>query len=149
MLVTTIKSTTQFFLTSLLVASLSAHTVQAEENYIDESQKIFDVIDRWAEAWINLDAETYVSYYSKRYRPDDKTSHRIWAAERRNRFAVQKWVKLGVTGIIISKRDDNSYSVNFKQRYKSDSFRDTVRKEIIFIKEGSEWKINSERIIGH
>ena len=149
MLVTKIKHTTQLFLASLMVASLSVHTVQAKEKYIDESQEIFDVIDRWAESWINLDAETYISFYSKHYRPDEKTSHRIWAAERRNRFAVQKWVKLGVTGIVISKRDDNSYSVNFKQRYKSDSFRDTVRKKLIFIKEDSEWKINSERITGH
>lgn len=149
MLITTIKNTLRYFLVCLLVFGSFAQPLQAEERYIGESQEIFDVIDRWAEAWINLDAETYISYYSKRYRPDEKTSHRVWAAERRNRFAVQKWIKLGITGIVISKRDDNSYSVNFKQRYKSDSFRDTVRKELIFIKEDSQWRINSERIIGH
>ena len=149
MLLTITKTTTRLLLSSIFLAGMSVSTSQAEETYIGESQKIYDVIDRWAEAWINLDADTYISFYSRNYRPDDKTSHRLWAAERRNRFAVQKWVKLGITGISISRRDDNSYYVNFKQRYKSDSFRDTVRKELVFIKEGSEWKIQSERAIGH
>ncbi len=145
----TTKKSTQLFFASLLFFFASIQTSQAEESYTGESQEIYEIIDRWAEAWINLDAETYISYYSKRYRPDEKISHRAWSADRRHRFAVQKWIKLGITGIVISKRDDNSYYVKFKQRYKSDSFRDTVRKELIFIKEDSQWKINSERVVGH
>ena len=146
---TKIKKSSQAFLFCLLSFAFFTPPIHAEEKYINDSQKIFEIIDRWAEAWINLDADTYIDYYSRNYKPDKTTSHRTWASERRNKFSVQKWVKLGITGVVISKRDEDSYSVNFKQRYKSDSFRDTVRKELIFIREKSTWRISSEKIIGH
>jgi outer membrane protein assembly factor BamE len=147
MLLAGVKTTARFFFTGLLALGLSVQAVAAEESYISESQKIFDVIDRWAEAWINLDAYTYISFYSKHYRPDSNTSHRAWVAGRKDRFAKQKWIKLGITGLVISKGDNGNYTVNFRQRYKSDTFRDTVSKELVFSKEGSLWRIQSENTV--
>lgn len=148
MTITLRKNTSQFLLLALLTFGISIQTLQAGEDYVQESQRIFDVIDRWAEAWINLDAETYISFYSKDYRPDDKTSHQAWVIDRKHRLNNQQWLKLGISGIVISKHDDNTYSVMFKQRYKSDSFRDNVRKELVFIKADSQWRINAERVLG-
>ncbi|MDT8403303.1 hypothetical protein [Sulfuriflexus sp.] len=147
MLLTDRNRTARLFLTGVLLLGLSVQPVAAEESYISESQKIFDVIDRWAEAWINLDAYTYTSYYSKDYRPDSNTSHRAWVAGRKDRFARQKWIKLGITGLVISKEANGNYKASFRQRYKSDSFRDLVKKEIVFIKEDSQWRIQSENTV--
>lgn len=149
MTITMIKNMTRFCFLVLLSFAIPIQSLQAEENYVQESQRIFDVIDRWAEAWISLDAETYMSYYSKDYRPDDKTSHQAWVIDRKQRFNNQEWLKLGISGMVISKLDDNTYTATFEQRYKSNSFRDNVRKELVFIKEDSQWRINAERVLGH
>lgn len=148
MAITIRKNTSRFLLLALLSFAFPIQPLQAVEDYIQESQRIFDVIDRWAEAWISLDAETYISFYSKNYRPDDKTSHQDWVIDRKHRFNNQQWLKLGITGIVISKLDDNSYTATFEQRYKSNSFRDNIRKELVFIKEDTQWRINAERVLG-
>lgn len=147
MLITIIKNTARLLLPGLIAFGISIQPLQAEESYINESQQILDVIDRWAEAWINLDAETYISYYSKHYRPDNNTSHRAWVTGRKERFSRQKWVKLGISGIAIAKQDGGLYTATFKQRYKSNSFRDSVRKELVFKREQGQWKIIAEKII--
>jgi len=96
----------------------------------------------WANAWSNRDAGKYINAYKKGYAPSGK-AHKDWAAGRRWNFKTKKYIKVTLSKIRISS-DGKNYRAKFKQSYESNTYKDVVNKELIFIKKGGHWKISKE-----
>lgn len=97
----------------------------------------------WANAWSNRNPTQYVNAYESNYATLGKTNE-DWVAGRRWNFKTKKFIKIEISDILI-KRDGNRYRAIFQQAYESDTFQDTVGKELIFVRQGGRWKIALER----
>lgn len=96
----------------------------------------------WANAWSNRDAQKYVSAYLGNYATSGKT-HKDWAAGRRWNFKNKKYIKVALSDIRIQ-ADGDQYRASFKQQYESDSYKDVVNKELLFVRHAGRWKIAKE-----
>ena len=107
------------------------------------TQQIKAALLAWANAWSNRDVSKYVNAYRADYTTQGKTNQ-DWVAGRRWNFKTKKYIKVALSNISI-KPDGNQYRASFRQAYESDSFKDVVNKEILFIWQNGAWKIASER----
>jgi len=96
----------------------------------------------WANAWSNRDVKRYTASYKNNYAPAGKT-HKDWVAGRGWNFKNKKYIKVSLSGIRIT-ADNNRYRATFKQRYESNTYKDVVNKEIIFMHQNGQWKIAKE-----
>lgn len=96
----------------------------------------------WANAWSNRDADKYIKAYKKGYTPKGKTA-KDWAAGRRWNFKTKKYIKVTLSNIKITSKGKN-FRAKFKQSYESNTYKDVVNKELIFIKQAGRWKISKE-----
>jgi murein L,D-transpeptidase YafK len=96
----------------------------------------------WANAWSNRDVKRYTASYKKNYAPAGKT-HKDWVAGRGWNFKNKKYIKVSLSEIRIAP-DNNRYQATFKQRYESNTYKDVVNKEIIFMRQNGQWKIAKE-----
>ena len=120
---------------------------QVRSRFKEDAAAILKVIDRWAKAWSDLDVDNYIACYSDVYVPANYSSNKVWQQSRRDRFKNQKWVKLGLTGMVLTIRGNASYAVEFTQKYESDTYRDSTRKELLFKSGAGGWEIVEEKII--
>lgn len=120
---------------------------QFKERFKEDASAILKVVDRWAKSWSELDVEGYLSCYEKDYYPQAYSSAISWRVSRRDRFKRQKWVNLKMTGMALSLRGGGIYAVEFTQDYKSDSYRDTTTKELLFRNLGDGWLIAGENTV--
>ena len=97
----------------------------------------------WANAWSNRDAAKYVNAYLNSYATEGKTNA-DWVAGRRWNFKTKKYIKVALSDISI-KADGDKFRTVFKQSYESDTFKDLVGKELVFVKQNGRWKIEQER----
>jgi hypothetical protein len=98
----------------------------------------------WAEAWSERKVKQYINAYRKEYAPAEK-QHLDWAAERRHNFGRKTFIKISLSEIHVEQYKDR-YQARFTQRYESNSYRDTVDKELIFALQNNQWKIVKETI---
>jgi len=111
---------------------------------ISAPEAIYAAVERWKNAWQQLDVDTYIASYSPRYINQQFTSHEAWARSRQQRLHSQQWIELKLSGIVIFVHDDGRYIANFTQDYKSDSFSEISRKQLLFEKHADRWLIVSE-----
>ena len=99
-------------------------------------------LDRWVRAWENQDIESYLSFYSKEFVPtngrySDWWIDRIAALKRHANISIQ----LEKIQIFSSK---DTAEINFTQSFKSNRYSDIGIKKLIWVKNGSDWKITKE-----
>ena len=111
---------------------------------VSTPEAIYAALDRWQIAWRELDTNGYISSYSPTSIGKQYSKHDDWVEAREQRFKSQKWVKLKLSGIVIFIRNDGKYAANFTQQYRSDSFSETSRKQLLFEKHPKGWLIVSE-----
>lgn len=112
-------------------------------------EEIYAALDRWKMAWSELDTDGYISSYSPNFIGQSYATRQSWVNAREQRFESQKWIELKLTGIVIFIRNDGKYAGNFTQQYRSDSFFETSRKQLLFEKHPNGWLIVSESEINN
>ncbi|MFN7835056.1 MAG: TolC family protein [Burkholderiaceae bacterium] len=101
--------------------------------------------EQWARAWSNRDVDAYIAMYSDRFRPE-AASLSAWKAQRRNRVGKAKNIDVSVSDlqVIPSFDSKNEIEVQFVQKYRSDSHRETSNKTLVWAQERGSWKIIRE-----
>lgn len=117
---------------------------QVRARFKEDAAGILKVIDLWAKAWTDLDADSYIACYSATYTSPQYATTEAWQKARRSRFKSQKWVKLGLTGMVLSLRKNSIYAVEFNQKYESDTYKDSSRKQLLFMNVDGNWRIIAE-----
>jgi murein L,D-transpeptidase YafK len=105
-------------------------------------REMASVVDRWRRDWESLDTENYLSHYSPNFRSEGMDYGRFAAHKRRvNASKTELKVELRDVGIYRYPGEKNLVMVEFTQRYESNNFRASRRKQQ-FWRYGTEgWRI--------
>ena len=110
-----------------------------------ERERLLAALSAWAQAWSSQDVNLYLSFYADNFVPVKGTSRNAWAAQRRARLSRPKFVEIGVSDPLVEMRGVDRAQLTFTQEYRSDTYRDRVRKRLQLAWTGSDWKIIGER----
>lgn len=103
------------------------------------------VVNQWKDAWANGDVERYLDFYSTNFVPANKQTLSQWQESRRQRLASPKNKTIEVSNFKVLFDDSFEQStVEFDQRYESETLNDQSRKRLVFAKERQGWKVISE-----
>lgn len=103
--------------------------------------------EAWAAAWSAQAFDTYRAFYTVNFQPGKGRSTTDWEAERRQRISGAKSPKISVDGIKLRARGNDRVSVRFTQHYSAAQYRDTVRKQLDWVKVDGQWKIAAETVL--
>ncbi len=101
----------------------------------------------WAEAWSHQDVDAYLGYYAEDFRPPGGLSRAAWERRRRARLTAPRRIRVAIEGLRIRIRDPQRAEVTFVQRYRSDRYRDRVRKSLTLERGAAGWRIVAERVL--
>jgi len=141
----------QIILTLVCLAMLSSTNVNAKKPNENQpgfkiaAKQVLGVMNKWARAWAQLDARTYISSYSPDYIGKGFPSHFMWAASRQHRLENQKSITLSFKDVEILSSQKDLFTVKFTQHYESDNYQDTTRKQLDFKLIKDTWYIVSEK----
>lgn len=116
-------------------------TAEAPEATVEKAVQV--QLDLWASSWSSKDVDAYIGTYSTSFRPEGGVSRETWEAQRRDRVARPKRIRVGVVNPQFLVLGDGRVRVIFTQEYESDSFSDSVSKVLELRDEGG-WKIVRE-----
>jgi tetratricopeptide (TPR) repeat protein len=108
----------------------------------DHASQVRKALLSWANAWSNRDAAKYVKAYVGTYTTQGK-SHEDWIAGRRWNFKNKKYIQVTLSNISV-KADGRTYRASFRQKYDSNTYKDAVNKQLIFVLKGGRWLISKE-----
>ena len=108
----------------------------------DHSADVKKATLAWAKAWSDRDVNRYTRAYVSNYATFGR-SHKDWVAGRNWNFKNKKYIRVSLSDIRIEPRG-KQYRVRFTQKYESDTYQDTVKKELQFVSQGGKWRIAKE-----
>ena len=99
----------------------------------------------WASAWSRKDVKGYLSYYASDFQTPKGVARKEWEAERAKRIDKPGKLQVSVDDIRVSIADDKA-TVKFRQNYVSSSLKSSTGKTLVFVRSGSKWLIQQERV---
>ena len=111
------------------------------------NQEIVATVQNWAKAWSEQDLTEYFNNYLKNYHPDTMSSHRNWKELRTARITDPNYIKIRLSDMKVSVFDNIAAYVTFRQNYESNTFENTVRKQLDMLKIKQQWKIIDEKTL--
>ncbi len=109
------------------------------------AQQLVELVQSWARAWSDQRVDAYLGLYASDFRPPGELSRGEWEAQRRSRILGPRQIEVQLSAIEVEPIDARRARVSFDQSYRSDNYRDTVRKSLELVREAGAWKILAER----
>jgi len=110
---------------------------------LDPAQAVGPALEAWRQAWQSKDVTRYLAAYGKGFVPAEQKSRAAWEADRRARLAKPGDLQVTLVQAVFTWAGD-AVVVDFEQKYQSDNFRDSTRKQIEWVREGDVWRIQRE-----
>lgn len=104
-------------------------------------------LEAWAAAWAARDFDTYRAFYLPDFQPGKGRSTAEWESERRSRVSQAQSPSIRIDGLKLRPRGADHLSMRFTQHYSAGHYRDTVRKQIDWVKVDGQWKIAAETVL--
>jgi adhesin transport system outer membrane protein len=101
-------------------------------------------VTAWAAAWSARTLDAYVDFYAPSFVAADGASRETWAKQRAVRLATPSRIQVKVSDINLKNAAKDVLVVEFVQDYSSDSYRDSTRKLLKWIRVGEQWLIAQE-----
>ncbi|MCW8935425.1 MAG: tetratricopeptide repeat protein [Gammaproteobacteria bacterium] len=122
-------------------------SVGAPQN--DIGRHIKQQLSDWSRAWSKGDFDNYIKSYSTNFVPSDtRKSYAEWKNIRRARLKFTKGVNVEIDQLRVFVEGQGKHVlVEFIQNYRSDSYSDTVLKQMYMQNQQDNWLILSERTI--
>ncbi len=111
-------------------------------NATDHTQQIKDKLVTWLRAWEKQDVNTYISLYSDKFKTP-KNNRAKWRNNRLHALKTNKNISIQSSNLQIA-QNKNIIELNFIQEFNSDKYSDIGIKELVWITDGSDWKILKE-----
>ena len=103
-------------------------------------------LTEWAALWSKKDIEAYFNLYDPKFKPQDNLKAKEWRDRRAHVIQLAKIIAVDVD--IDSVRVQNGIlTVQFWQRYSSNTFKSRVLKGMDLVRNGDRWQIRAERRI--
>ncbi len=108
-----------------------------------------EIVNNWKNSWEDKDLEKYFSFYVDNYTSQYFEDHILWKEDRKKRIVDKSDIDIEIENLSITFQinDDETATATFQQIYSSEQYSDSVKKEIIFQKDGNNWKITAEKLI--
>ena len=103
-------------------------------------------LEAWARAWSNQDVEGYLASYAASFVPPGGLSRAAWERQRRVRLERPARIEIKLSGWRFQTIGEKRAELSLTQDYRSDSYRDRVRKRIVMIKGERRWRIAGEEL---
>ena len=111
-------------------------------NATDHTRQIKGKLASWLRAWENKDVNTYISFYSDKFKALENNRAK-WRNSRLHALKANKNLSIKASNLQIA-QNKNIIELNFIQKFNSDKYSDTGIKELLWIKDGADWKILKE-----
>lgn len=111
------------------------------------ADRVAAAVQGWAAAWSRQDVPAYFNYYSARFKPPGGLSREAWQAERGKRIRRPKYIEVKVSDFNVQPGGLGQVLVTFEQLYRSNTFRDQVRKRLDLVWIDERLQIVAERIL--
>ncbi len=120
-------------------------TADPAEELSRNRDQVSNALNNWADAWSAQDVAAYLASYSDQFVPAKNQSFGSWKKERSVRLKRPGYIKITLSDVKINIHGKDYAEVRFKQRYKSDTYGDIVKKELLMRKVDDKWLITQER----
>lgn len=108
-------------------------------------REISQLVERWRAAWAAGVSDVYLNYYSDEFVPANGMSLKRWQRQRQKRVTLAKKIELTLDKFDVSFDNDVNRSViGFDQHYRSGTYSERSRKQLVLQKESQSWRIISE-----
>jgi tetratricopeptide (TPR) repeat protein len=111
----------------------------------DDSKEVVKALNAWAQAWSKKDVEGYLSHYAKDFRTPKGEQRAQWEKDRRTRISAPKSIAVSVASPKVTMTGSNQANVTFRQTYRSDVFKGTSTKTLLFVRQDGRWLIQQEK----
>lgn len=102
-----------------------------------------EVVASWAQAWANREAEAVIALYSTKFQaPTDTASAAAWLEQRREQVATGPVPDSMVEDLEVVPDGSDRRIARFVQNFGANS----LRKELILVRESGSWRILEERV---
>ncbi len=108
-------------------------------------QNIEAMLLDWATAWSNGDADAYLAFYDKEFAPPHNVKHEVWRRERRERVNPSRTISIKLEKVAIELQGEDEARATFLQHYRSNTYKDRVRKQMVLKRRDGRWRIVRER----
>lgn len=108
---------------------------------------VLAAVKAWSDAWVRRDEEGYFAAYDASFLPQGGGSRDDWEKRRRLLLGVARNVDLRIESPTVERVADREALVTFNQHYRSDSYRDSVVKQLRLVERDGRWLIAEERVL--
>jgi len=103
-------------------------------------RKAMELVKSWARVWSRQDVAAYVDHYVAGYSSGSSISREEWLEQRRVRLTNKEFIEVDVREFVIQDMGER-FAVTFTQHYRSNTVDDTIRKRLVFSKQGDDWSL--------
>ena len=112
----------------------------------DVEREIINLARAWAKAWSDQRFDDYLGFYAADFQSPRRLDRSAWEDLRRSRITKPRYIEVTLSAFEPVSVSGWRARVSFEQTYRSDSYRDTVRKSLELVREGGGWKILAESL---
>ena len=115
-------------------------------NNTDATDGVVKMLEAWALAWSNNDANAYLGFYAPDFRTPNGEPRQDWEAARRQRLAKPKKIQVIASSPRVKLTDNTHAVVTFRQSYSSGNLKSVGTKSLQVVRIGDRWLIQQELI---
>ncbi len=104
-------------------------------------------LNAWADAWARRDEVAYLAAYDASFVPQGGGSRSEWEQRRRLLLGIAKNIDLKIESPSVDRETDGTATATFNQYYRSDSYRDSVVKQLRLVERDGRWLITEEKVL--
>jgi outer membrane protein assembly factor BamE len=108
---------------------------------------VLAAVKAWSDAWARRDEDGYLAAYDASFIPQGGGSRDDWEKRRRLLLGVARNIDLQIDSPTVERVADGVALVTFNQHYRSDSYRDSVAKQLRLVERDGRWLIAEERVL--
>lgn len=111
---------------------------------VGQEAAIKAVIKDWSKAWAGRKIKDYFGFYHQEFVPPESMSRKRWEKYRGIRLSKPTYINIDIIGVAVKVKPDNTAAVIFEQHYRSNTYSDTVVKQLMLKKHKGKWLITKE-----
>jgi outer membrane protein assembly factor BamE len=104
-------------------------------------------LNSWADAWARRDENAYLAAYDASFVPEGGGRRSEWEQRRRLLLGIAKNIDLKIDSPSVNRETDSTATATFNQYYRSDSYRDSVVKQLRLVERDGRWLITEEKVV--
>ena len=110
-------------------------------------EPVLIALNAWANAWTRRDEAAFFAAYDDSFVPEGGGSRADWERRRRAAISAAQYIDLKIESPSIVRSEEGAVTATFNQFYRSDSYRDAVRKQLLVVARGDRWMIAGEKVL--